>query len=239
MSGSYTEFSRRFRAHLRRQTLRVYAAGLLWLIAVAGLVAAAAGVPAGWWIACPASVLAAMLSGMPGSPLMYHLEGGEGRHALPIVADHMNALLAADRDRTIALLRRLLPTLAKPYAPDLTDSQWNGIADVLRGADVERDWELIVAIVNSIGAHGPARLAGAVERYAVGPTSAGPETTVRAAAQASLAVLRARAVREREAATLLRPAEPELDQSRVLVRPVEQSSPQATGLLVRRTDDDG
>ncbi len=230
--------TRQTRARIRVLTLTIYAAGTLWLVAVAGIIAAAAGVRAGFWLALPASIVAAVLSSRARSPFPRSVDGIGGRHALPVIADSIPTLMVADWPRTRSALLRLVPTLLEPDGPTLNERQWDGLVRALAACDVERDSELMRRLLEAIGSVGRTRLLSEVERYATGPASQGPEAEVRRTATAALAALRDRAQRERETGLLLRPAEPADDPGQVLLRPAHGVSSQDSGTLVRPAEPD-
>jgi hypothetical protein len=222
----------------RRYAARIYVAGALWLVSVAGIVAAAAGVRWAPWIAFPSAVLAAAIGSVGRRTVLDRLMASEGRHALPVVADHIVALMAANRHRAFATLRRLLPTMLEPDAPTLTRSQWNGLAWVLGTADVERSADLLVVLIQVMGDRAPTHFASAIARHADGPAPTEAEQRVRAAARQAMEAISERARIEREAATLLRPAGPDPEPGRVLLRPAHPTTPSDVGALVRPADPD-
>lgn len=225
------------RAEARRSVVRIYVAGALWIVAVAGVVAASAGVTQAVWFAFPSAVLASVVSSMARSPVLRQLQSHGGEHALPIIADHIEDLAASHRKRALSVLRRLLPTMLEPDAPVLTDTQWDGLAWVLRTADVEREADIIVVLLNVMAAKAPTRLVSAVEQHAMGPAPTLPETRVRIAARAALGALAERARDERAAHILVRPAEPLPDPNLSLLRPADGVPGADETLLVRPVDE--
>jgi hypothetical protein len=135
-------------------------------------------------------------------------------------------------------LLRLLPQLEPGDRELFADQQRTALYRLLRKGNVEKETELLVAMLGAVGKIGDASAIGILEDLATRQAQTPKERRVADAAAVAVTSLQDRIERERTGETLLRSAGSPAGPSEILVRPATGSEQTEPAVLLRPTQSD-